>query len=201
MIETFAAVADRIRGKPGSVTPRFVAVDGPSGAGKSTFARRLARSLDDPPVVEIDDFLSWEDLTRWWPRLEQEVLRPLTGGERAVYQQRDWKHDPLGSLLGNWRTVPPGPIVILEGVTSSRRDAADLLTFAVWIEAPYEVRLDRGVERDGERMRDKWVAWMQREDAFFSDDRARDRADLIVDGAPTMAHDPDRQCILVGSRA
>ncbi len=196
MIETFAALADRIRDKPATVTPRFVAIDGPGGAGKSTFTLRLARSLGDPPVVEMDDFLSWDDLTGWWPRLEQEVLRPLMGGERATYQQRDWKHDPRGSLLGNWRTVRPGPLVILDGVTSSRRDAADLLTFAVWIDAPYEVRLARGVERDGESMREAWVNWMEREDAFFSDDRARDRADLIVDGASTRPHDPDRQFVL-----
>ena len=196
MIETFTALADRIRDKPTSVTPRFVAIDGPSGAGKSTFALRLARSLGDPPVVEMDDFLSWDDLTGWWPRLEQEVLRPLMGGEPATYQQRDWTHDPRGRLLGNWRTVPPGPLVILEGVTSSRRDAADLLTFTVWIEAAYEVRLDRGVERDGESMRETWVNWMEREEAFFSGDRARDRADLIVDGAPAKPHDPDRQFVL-----
>ena len=65
MIETFTALADRIRDNPASVTPWFVAIDGPSGAGKSTFALRLARSLGDPPVVELDDFLSWDDLTGW----------------------------------------------------------------------------------------------------------------------------------------
>ena len=77
MIETFAALADRHPGQARMVTPGFIAIDGPSGAGKSTFALRLARSLGDPPVAEMDDFLSWDDLTGWWPRLEQEVLRPL----------------------------------------------------------------------------------------------------------------------------
>ena len=35
---------------------------------------------------------------------------------------------------------------------------------------------------------------------FFSDDGARDRADLIVHGAPTIPHDPDRQFIPVQNR-
>ena len=201
MIETFAALADRIRDKPASAVPRFVAIDGPSGAGKSTFALRLARSLGDPPVVEMDDFLSWEDLTGWWPRFEHQVLRPLMRGDSAIYQQRDWEHDPRGGLLSNWRTVFPGPLVILEGVSSSRRDAAGLLSFAVWVDAPYEVRLHRGVERDGESMREAWVGWMQREDAFFSGDQGRDRADLIVDGAPATPHDRDRQFVCELSRA
>ena len=32
---------------------------------------------------------------------------------------------------------------------------------------------------------------MQREDAFFAEDGTRDRADLIVDGAPSAPHEPE----------
>ncbi|MCU4184595.1 hypothetical protein K6U06_09515 [Acidiferrimicrobium sp. IK] len=184
---TYAVAADWIRGRTAPVLPRLVAVDGPSGSGKSTFAAHLAAALGDAEVVEIDDFVSWDNLAGWWPRLETEVLGPLLAGDDAVYQQRDWAGDPLGDRLGGWRPVAGAPVVILEGVTASRQAIADRLTLAVWVEAPAEVRLERGVRRDGEAMRSRWVEWMRREDAFFATDRTRDRAHLHVDGAPAIS--------------
>lgn len=201
MIGTFAALALRTLAMPTPLPTRLIAVDGPSGSGKSTFARRLAGCLDGPTVVEIDDFVSWEDLVGWWSRLEREVLVPLLGGRSATYRQRDWENDERGEGLGDWRTVRPAPIVILEGVTSSRRQVADRLTCAIWVEAPRELRLRRGVERDGEAMREVWLGWMEREDAFFAVDRTRDRADLIIDGAPAEPHAPEREFVVGGSAA
>jgi pantothenate kinase-related protein Tda10 len=61
-VETFASLAARIQSLPTSTAPRLVAIDGPSGAGKSTFARRLGRALGDPPIVAMDDFVSWDNL-------------------------------------------------------------------------------------------------------------------------------------------
>jgi uridine kinase len=194
-IETFAALASRIREMPAPATPRLIAVDGPSGAGKSTFALRLARALGGPPIVEMDDFVSWDDLAGWWPRLERQVLHPLLEGRSAAYQRRDWARDPRGASLGEWRTIPPTPLVILEGVTSSRRDADAVLTCAIWVDAPRQSRLLRGVERDGESMRAAWLDWMEREDAFFAADRTRERADLIVNGAPAEVHDPEHEFV------
>ena len=172
-------------------TVRVVAIDGPSGAGKSTFARHLAHALDDAPIIEIDDFLSWGDLDSWWPRLEDQVLRPLLDGSAAVYQQRDWDNDPLGHGLGRWRTVPPAPVVILEGLTSSRQAVADRLALAVWVDAPADLRLERGVARDGEQMRDNWIDSMRREDAFFAHDRTRERPNSAwTPPPPPRTHQP-----------
>jgi energy-coupling factor transporter ATP-binding protein EcfA2 len=184
-IVTYRALGDEILAAPAPTPARIVAIDGPSGAGKSTFAGHLARVLDGAPVIEIDDFVSWGDLAGWWPRLEDQVLGPLLAGGNAVYQQRDWDNDPLGDGLGGWKTVPPAPVVILEGVTSSRHAVADRLTLAVWVDAPADLRLERGLARDGERMRDSWIDWMRREDAFFARDHTRERAQLTVDAAPT----------------
>ena len=163
---------------------RIVGVDGPSGAGKSVLAGRLADRLA-APVIEIDDFVSWNDLSGWWPRFEDQVLRPLLAGRDARYQARDWA-DWYGSSLADWRTLPWAPVVVLEGVTCTRRETVGRLCYAVWVEAPASLRLARGLARDAafadaERL---WRRRLHEEDAFFRADGTRDRADRIIDTSP-----------------
>jgi uridine kinase len=159
---------------------RIVGVDGPSGAGKSTFARALAEALQ-APIVEIDDFVSWGNFAGWWPRFEDQVLAPLLRGDDAVYQARDWT-DWHGDALGEWKTLPWSPVVVLEGVTCTRRETAGRLVHAVWIEAPAELRLARGLARDSgfDDAEQLWRAWMVEEERFFAADGTRERADLVI---------------------
>jgi uridine kinase len=161
---------------------RLVGVDGPSGAGKSTLAGPLA-AVFDAPVIEVDDFVSWGDFAGWWPRFEDQVLQPLLRGQDAVYQRRDWNGDEFGTALGEWRTVPWAPVVIIEGVTTTRAAVQDRLACRIWVEAPADERLRRGIARDGESHRGVWDQWMREEAAFFEEDRTRERADFVVSTA------------------
>ena len=68
--------------------------------------------------------MCWRDIAGWWPRLDREALRPLLSGLPARFGVRDWANDLLGRGLGRWATVPAADVVIVEGVTSSRRAAA-----------------------------------------------------------------------------
>ncbi|MEO6711957.1 MAG: uridine kinase [Mycobacteriales bacterium] len=173
-------VLAQILARPAINGVRLVAIDGPGGAGKSTFAGELAAAAD-APIVEIDDFISWLDLSDWWPRLEQQVIEPLLAGRDAHYQQRDWTGDEFGDSLGEWATLPWAPLVILEGITSARRAVADRLAYAVWVEAPREVCLSRGLSRDGgETRRELWTRWQLEEDQWFAADGTRERADLVI---------------------
>lgn len=182
--------------RPCAQAVRLVFIDGPSGSGKSTLAWRLAER-SGAPVVAADDFLSWPDFVTWWPRFAEQVLTPLSRGEDARYQVRDWENDEFGSTLGEWKTLPWSPLVIAEGTTISRREAEDAIAFRVWVEAPEEVRLARGIARDGESHRDLWVDWIRRERDFFARDRTRERADLLINGAPTEGHDADHEVVLL----
>jgi uridine kinase len=160
---------------------RIVGVDGPSGSGKSTFAKSLGAALG-APVIPVDDFVSWTDLTGWWPRFEAQVLAPLLAGEAAHYQRRDWENDEFGEALGEWETVPWQPIVIVEGLTCTRRASMGTVAYAIWVEAPDQERLRRGLARDGEDHRALWLTAMAEEKEFFTADGTRDRADFIVPG-------------------
>lgn len=176
---------------------RLVGVDGPSGSGKSTLAARLA-TRSHAPLIEIDDFVCWADFAGWWPRFESQVLLPLHAGSDAHFQVRDWKNDEFGTSLNGWKTVTWAPLVILEGVTCSRLAAVDILAFRIWVEAPAELRLNRGVEHAGETHRQLWLDWMKEETQFFADDGTRARADLRVDGNPSITHDQETEIVTLG---
>jgi hypothetical protein len=189
-------LADVMRQDASGTGIRLVGVDGPSGSGKSTLAARLATRAS-APVVQIDDFVSWSDFAGWWPRFEREVLTPLVSGADAHYQVRDWANDEYGTSLGGWKTLAWAPLVILEGVTCTRRAAASRLATSIWVEAPQDVRLQRGLERDGTDHGELWLTWMTEEREFFAADGTRARADLRVSGHPTVPHDPETELVTV----
>ena len=175
---------------------RIIGVDGPQGSGKSTLAARIS-TLIGAPLVQIDDFVSWVDLVGWWPRFEAQVLSPLLSGSDARYQVRDWENDEFGTSLNGGKTVRWSPFVVLEGLTCTRAAIADRLAYRIWVEAPDDVRLRRGLERDGDTHRDLWLDSMATERQFFVDDATRTRADLRVDGSSDVAHDQESEVVLL----
>jgi hypothetical protein len=76
---------------------RIVGIDGRSGSGKSVLAARLSARLD-APIIEIDDFVSWDCFADWWPRFDVQVLTPLLSGQDAIFQARNWA-DWYGSVI------------------------------------------------------------------------------------------------------
>jgi uridine kinase len=173
---------------------RIVAVDGRAGSGKSSLARRLAERTG-ATLVQTDDFAAWDDLAGWWPRFDAEVVLPLLDGRDAHFQVRDWAGDEFGRTLGSWKTAPWTPVVVIEGVTVTRREAIGRVAYRAWVEAAVEVRLRRGLGRDGESHRDLWLDWQRQEDEFFTVDQPERRADLIVHTDTDLPHDPAREVV------
>ncbi len=193
-IESYSNLARRIAARPAG-RPRLVAVDGPGGAGKSVFAVRLAAALDQAPIVHTDDFATGEPGDEWWPRLESQVIKPLSEAIPARYRRYDWHERELAE----WHEVQPALVVIIEGVSSARRAVRDALTSAIWVHAPRPIRLARGLDRDGEAARSDWARWMAEEDEHFRRDATIKRCEVIVDGSPSISHDPEREFIWLGS--
>jgi uridine kinase len=163
-------------------TSRLVCIDGLAGSGKSTLGeavRDLAAETGSSALVHLDDLLDgWDGLPQVAETLHRDVLVPLGEGRAGHYRRYDWH---LGRFAEQ-RVVEPVDLLVVEGVGSGASAYASLVTTLVWVDAPAELRLTRGIARDGEALRPQWLRWTAAEDALFRRERTRERADVIVDG-------------------
>jgi uridine kinase len=166
-----------LRERPTRHPVKIVAIDGPGGAGKSSVAEALAAALGGAPIVHTDDFASWDEPLDWWPALLGRVLEPLAAGRAARFTPTSWDGEPQPEVV-----VEPAEFVVLEGVSASREAFRPYLAYSIWVETPRELRLERGLGRDGEQARAQWETWMAAEDAYVARERPHERADLVVPG-------------------
>ncbi|GAA2275716.1 hypothetical protein GCM10010234_09210 [Streptomyces hawaiiensis] len=170
-------LAARIRSLSPACGPvRLVGVDGHAGSGKSTFAEQLAAALDGAPVLRLDDVASHDALFDWTGRLLEQVIEPLTRGRTAHYAPYDWRARGFGPP----RSLPPAPVILVEGVGAGRRALRPHLALLLWMELPREEAWARGRSRDGEEQREFWDGWVPAERRHFADDPSRPFADLLV---------------------
>jgi uridine kinase len=155
---------------------RLVCVDGPAGSGKTTLASALAELAPGAVVVHTDEMLEgWAGL----PGLAAAVhalLEPLARDEAGTWRRWDW-------LAGAWaetHRLAPTSLLVLEGVGSWSPGVAPWVTALVWTDAPHDVRMRRGIDRDGDAFAPYWEQWARDEDALFTRDRTREHADHLV---------------------
>ncbi|WP_309090648.1 zeta toxin family protein [Domibacillus sp.] len=165
----------------------LVAIDGGGGAGKSTLARALQQSLGSGAViVHADDFYALSsrrssEIGGGWDlkRLEEQVLKPLSQNKPARYERYDWETDQLAEA----HDVPAGGVVIVEGCYTMVRSLLPYYHFKIWVESPEELRLERGIERDGEEKRHLWEElWMPAEKVYMREQNPAGSADVVVSG-------------------
>jgi uridine kinase len=152
----------------------LVGIGGRGGSGKST----LAGLIDGAQVVSTDEF--WDGAEFDLSRLRAELFEPLLAGRVATFASWDWE----ARRPGEAHSVAPEGVVVVEGVCALHRLFRDDYDVRVWVEAPYETRLARGIARDGEAARRTWVEhWMPSEERYIARDRPVACAHLVVDGS------------------
>ncbi|MEQ4207267.1 uridine kinase [Actinopolymorpha sp. B9G3] len=198
VVHPLAAVARHILVEAPRLGPvRLVCVDGPTCSGKTTLAGKLAKVLGDVPVVHMDDlYEGWDGLPGVAARLETWLLGPLRTGAPARYRRYDW----TAGTFAEWHAVPACPALVVEGVGSAARVVDGHAVCKIWVEAPTETRYARGMVRDDGGFGPYWDTWAAAERRHFTMEQTRDRADLIVDGAPTVAYDPEAEVVVTAWR-
>lgn len=164
---------------------RLVCVDGPAGSGKTTLSSaisdtwRVEAPQSQTRVLHMDDvFPGWGGLRAGLAKVAGTVVGPLARGEAGGYRRYDWQREEEAE----WVEVPPVDLLVLEGCGSGSATYAASITTLAWVEVPAPVRLRRGIARDGEDLRAYWLTWMAEEQRLFSEDRTRERADLVFTG-------------------
>lgn len=172
----------------------FVGVDGPGASGKSTLADLIRERIPGAVVVHVDDFFFPSNVRNSragqtgalfdLPRLKREVLLPVSVGKTSMYQRYDWDSDTLSEDVA----VPAGAPVIVEGVYSLSRQLRPYYSYRIYCRASHDLRLERGVRRDGEPMRTTWTdEWMPQEARYEDSEDPASCADLVVDSSQPRA--------------
>lgn len=176
-----AALAHLERAEPRLHGAHLICVDGPSGAGKTTFAAGLLARRPDARVLHLDALMEgWDGLGDVAATLVRDVLTPLAAGEIAVWRRYSWVLGVLTERVA--LTVPPGGLLVVEGVGSGDRVTAPWRSALAWLEAPADVRRPRALARpeDGEAFAPRWDAWARQETAHHLAQDTRRAADLVL---------------------
>ena len=193
----FEEVRQFVTTRPG--TPSIVAVDGRSASGKTTLAGRLAAAVPGAAVVHTDDIAWHHAVLDWDDLLRVGVLEPARRGEAVAYRPPKWdEYGRAGAVV-----VPAGVrALIVEGVGATRRTLSPLLDATVWVQADAGVLHRRNEARvaAGEISPADYRAWMAEEEPFLLDDRAWERADVVVAGTPELPHDPETEVVAAHER-
>jgi cytidylate kinase len=120
--------------------------------------------------------------------LIRQILNPLSRREGASWQEYDWSAiDPstpekVGARSGTWREFRGGTPLIIEGVGSLSRIAAEQADITVWLEADQAVRQARIAARNAEGDGDgSWFAmWTAQEADFYARENSDEIADVVI---------------------
>jgi uridine kinase len=178
-----AVLTQSLTASPTLGTSRLICIDGPAGAGKTTLARSVLDAAASRAVatrlISMDDlYEGWAGLGNVARRVRDNIVKPLAAGRPGHYRRWDW----LADEWAEEHHIDPVPLLVIEGVGSAALEYADRVGTLVWVDAPADLRLVRGLERDGEGMRYHWETWMVAEAEHFARQRTRERADLLVSG-------------------
>lgn len=182
MVPLLCAI-DALRSQEASVR---VGIDGPCASGKSTLGAALAE-IYRCPLLHMDDFfLRPEQRTQRrlaepggnvdYERFEQEVLEPLRQGRAARFCPWRCRAGDFGPAV----TVPPSPLIVVEGSYALRPGLGEHYQLGVWVEAPWPVREARLLQRGGRACLERFLTqWIPLEERYFTAYQVKSRCQIV----------------------
>jgi uridine kinase len=200
-VDVFSAVvADTPRPSGG---PALVAVDGVDGSGKTLFAGQLAIAYERAGrtafVVHEDDFLNPRSiryrLGRDSPQgffldtydlaaLSAKVLDASTLGGGLTITPAVFDHRADAAIDADPVQVPPGGVLIVEGMFLHRDELVGRWDLSVFLDVPFTETVRRLAERDGSNADPEHPSmrrYVEGQRIYLSRCRPRERATLVVD--------------------
>ena len=172
-------IDSRIQAAPARLGPAedaitLVCIDGPAGSGKTTLAHQI-RERFGAHVVGMDElYAGWSGLLEVPGQIKDQILDPMAAGEQGCYRRYDWH----AGAFTEWVEVPRHALLVLEGCGAGSRVVEPYVGLLIWVSAPEELRLRRGLERDGYALDPQWRAFMADEEVLYAREGVYDRADL-----------------------
>lgn len=165
---------------------RCIAIDGHGGSGKSSLAEILAKKLN-AEIIHIDDFAGCNNRNNWWRLIIKRVFKPIISGATSLsYPRSKWweNHNPEPVV-----NQPVTNIMILEGVSSLRKEFRPYISFGIFVDTPKEVCLQRGFMRDkgqdgksDDEIIQLWQDWYKDEENYVKQDNPKQYANIVLDG-------------------
>jgi uridine kinase len=183
--ETLDVQAMVLSSAPKAGMTRIIGIDGHGGSGKTTLAGKLARTLR-AETIHTDDFASWDNPKDWWPLLIAQVLDPIARGVTMLnYHRSQWWEGHEREPIRNQRITP---IMLLEGVSALRREFRPYICFGIYVSAPRQICLERGVARDAafgatDDVQELWQRYFDDEEKYIARDNPENYANIVVDGS------------------
>ena len=187
-------LADRIEHLAGAVRPAVIGLNGHSSSGKTTLGRQLASTLARSAVLHTDD-LAWHHGVFSWDLLLIDHLLPVVrSGSALSYRPPAWLVRGRQGAIELPRDLQ---YLILEGVGATQRSLRPEVAVAIWVETDEPTRLARDAERvaAGEISAASYADWMAEENAYVTDHRPWEDADLVINGGDTN-HDRGSQVVI-----
>lgn len=190
--------------------PVRVGINGVDGSGKTYFAKDLADALRaktnrDVIVVSIDAFHHprahryqkgresaegfYHDSFQY-DAVRDELLAPLGESGDRKYRAAAFDHGSDNPVISEQETATDDAILILEGLFLFRDEIRDELDYKIYLDVPFEVTLQRMLERDKGNFSSKAeltrmfnIRYKAGQELYIKDARPQDVADVVVDNA------------------
>lgn len=164
-----------------------VGIDGPCASGKTTLAKKLSEAVraqvihtDDfflPPEMKTPERMAQAGGNVHYERFCEEVKNGLASGKTFEYGV----YSCAEGQITETKTVIPDGVIIIEGSYSLHPEMQIPYDLKIFVEAPYELRIQRICERNGEAALEVFKAkWIPLENRYFEFFGIKDKCDIII---------------------